>query len=143
MRSFTMTYSRISLLALALLAACGGSDDDGAPPTPDGPSSSGASTTFNWTIMKQGASSTCAASRATEVRVTATPEDPSRVPVEHTFQCVLAPGTLSLPPGRYAISAYLYDAMSPQVLGNASPQAVTVPATGTGPTVTFAFNVTF
>ncbi|MBA3498937.1 MAG: hypothetical protein H0T65_01100 [Deltaproteobacteria bacterium] len=54
---------------------------------------------------------------------------------------MLLPGTLALPPGRYAISAQLYDGRGPQVRAFAPAQPLTVPATGTAPAMTFNFSL--
>lgn len=96
-------------------------------------------TSFSWTIYRQGAVATCAAVGATEIHVTATAEN--GFPVDHVFQCVLVPGTLALAPGRYAVSAQLYDGTGPQLLASSPAQALTVPATGTAPTVQLVFNL--
>src|SRR5688500_7262849 len=95
-----------NILLVTALAACNGSGpDDGSPPPPD--SAGLPNTTFNWTIVRSGAMSTCAAADADEVRIEATLE--TGVPINITFQCVLLPGALALAPGRYAVSAQLYD----------------------------------
>lgn len=122
-------------LLVILLAACGGDDssDDGAPPA-DAPGG-GTAQMIDWTIRSGGSETTCAAVGATEVHVTAAPEE--GVPVDHTFQCVLVPGSLTLPAGRYAISAELWDGTGPQRLASAPAQAVTVP----GATLQFVFDL--
>src|SRR5688572_16964241 len=98
-----MTYSRM-LVSVLLIAACNsGGDDDGPGGTPDATGATNA--TFNWTITDGGVPSTCAGVDADEVKIEASPEN--GVPILHTFQCVLLPGTLALPPGRYAIAAKL------------------------------------
>jgi hypothetical protein len=126
------------VLFVSVFAACDSGPDDGAPPPPD--SGTGASnTTFNWTIVRNGVMSTCAAADADEVKIEATPEN--GVPINTTFQCVLLPGTLTLPPGRYAISAQLYDGRGPQVRAFVPAQALSVPSTGSAPAMTFNFTL--
>jgi hypothetical protein len=124
---------------VAMLAACGGGEDDSGISLPDAPTQGSQSAMFDWTIRQSGSPTTCAAVRATEIHVTATPEN--GLPVTHTFQCILTPGTLGLPAGRYAVSAELYDGGGPQRLASSPPQALTVPATGTVPTVHLAFSL--
>ncbi|MDQ3334674.1 MAG: hypothetical protein M4D80_05905 [Myxococcota bacterium] len=132
-----MTYWR-SVLVPLVIAACSNGGGDESPPPPDGPGGA-TNATFNWTIVRNGVMSTCAAADADEVKIEAAPE--SGVPISHTFQCVLLPGTLALPPGRYAISAQLYDGRGPQVRAFAPAQPLTVPATGTAPAMTFNFSL--
>ncbi|MDB4960521.1 MAG: hypothetical protein JWP01_520 [Myxococcales bacterium] len=123
---------------VAMLAACGG-EDDGGIAIPDAPSGGGQTTTFNWTIRRQGATTTCAAVGATEIDVVATAEN--GLPTNHTFQCILNPGTLGLAPGRWAITATLRDGQNQQTLASVPAQALTVPASGTVPTVQLGFNL--
>ena len=131
-----MTMHRLSL-ALVLLAAC--SSDSSDPGPADAPTSTGApATSFDWTIKMSGLPATCASAHANEVRITATAEN--GVPTPHTFQCVLTPGSLDLPAGRYAIVGQLYDGTGPQKFAETAPQAVTVPASGTPASVQFAFS---
>ena len=130
-----MTYSRW-LVSVLLVAACNSKEGD------DGPgisldASVAANTTFNWTITQSGVPSTCADAEADEVKIEAAPEN--GVPILHTFQCVLLPGRLALPPGRYAIAAKLYDGRGPQQRAFAPAQALMVPASGTAPAMTFNF----
>lgn len=123
---------------VAMLAACSGEDDGGNAP-PDGPSGGGQSAMFDWTIRRAGSPTTCAAVGATEIHVVAMPEN--GFSINQTFQCILTPGTLGLAPGRYAVSAELYDGGGPQRLASSPQQALTVPASGTVPTVHFAFSL--
>lgn len=130
-----MTYWRSVLVTLVAACSHGGNDD--SPPPPDSLGTTNA--TFNWTIVRNGVMSTCAAADADEVKIEATPEN--GVPINHTFQCVLLPGTLSLAPGRYSISAQLYDGRGPQMRAFVPAQPLTVPATGTAPAMTFNFSL--
>jgi hypothetical protein len=132
-----MLDCRNILLVTALAACNGGGPDDGAPPPPD--SGGVPNTTFNWTIVRNGVMSTCAAADADEVRIEAASEN--GVPINITFQCVLLPGALALAPGRYAISAQLYDGRGPQVRASVPAQALTVPPTGSAPAMTFNFSL--
>ena len=125
-------------ILVAMLAGCGG-EDDNLPQSPDAPGVGGQTTTFNWTIRRQGATATCAAVGATEIEMVATAEN--GFPTQHTFQCVLSPGTLGLAPGRWAITAKLRDGVNQQTLASVAAQSVTVPASGTSPTVQFAFSL--
>jgi hypothetical protein len=122
------------LAFLVALAACGGDDGTNTPPSIDAPANA-ASTMFTWTIQQNGLPATCSSAHADEIRITATSE--GGIPTDHTFQCVLTPGSLSLPAGRYAITADLYDSTGPQKLATVASQAVTVPSSAT---VTFAFS---
>jgi hypothetical protein len=127
-----------NILLVTALAACNGAGpDDGSLPPPDGGGVPNA--TFNWTIVRNGVMSTCAAADADEVKIEATPEN--GVPINTTFQCVLLPGTFALAPGRYAISAQLYDGRGPQVRAFVPAQALTVPPTGSAPAMTFNFSL--
>ena len=133
-----MTYSRSLLVAFLVLAACNsGGGDDASPELPD--AAGGANATFNWTIVDSGVPSTCASVDVDEVNIEATPE--VGVPVLHTFQCVLLPGTLALAPGRYAISAKLYSNRNSQTRAFVPAQPLTVPSSGTAPAMTFNFTL--
>jgi hypothetical protein len=132
-----MTYWR-TVLVILVIAACSNGGGDDSPPPPDGPGGA-ANATFNWTIVRGGVTSTCAGADADEVQIEATPE--VGVPVFHTFQCVLLPGTIALPPGRYAIAAKLYNNRNAQTLAFLPAQALTVPGTGSAPAMTFNFSL--
>ena len=131
-----MTYSRLLVSSLLVAACHSGGGDDGPGPSPDAQGAT-PNATFNWTIVRSGVMSTCADADADEVKIEAAPE--SGVPIMHTFQCVLLPGTLALPPGRYAVSAKLYDGRGPQQRAFVAAQPLTVPPSGTAPAMTFNF----
>jgi hypothetical protein len=130
-----MTYWRSVLVTLVAACSSGGGDD--SPPPADGPGGA-TNATFNWTIVRGGVMSTCAAAEVDAVVLEVMPEN--GVPTDHTFQCVLLPGTLSLAPGRYAIAAQLRDDRNSQTRAFAPAQPLTVPASGTAPAMTFNFS---
>jgi hypothetical protein len=129
-----MTSSRL-LVSVFVVACNGGGQDDSPGPSLDAPGAANA--TFNWAITDNGVPSTCAGAGADEVKIEAAPEN--GVPILHTFQCVLLPGTLALPAGRYAVAAKLYDSRGPQQRAFAPAQPLTVPASGTAPAMMFNF----
>ena len=133
-----MTTSQCLVLTLMLAACNGGGSGDDSPPTPDAPGGA-ANATFTWTITQNGVAATCASADVDEVKIEATPE--TGVPVFHTFQCVLLPGSLTLPPARYAIVGKLYSNVNAQTRATIPAQALTVPASGTAPAMMFNFIV--
>jgi hypothetical protein len=126
-------------LILVLAAACGGDGGDGecldlggaTCNGVDAPPSNASALSVNWVMRLSGNNATCAQMGAQEVWVNIKPE--SGQDRSENFQCVLAPGTVQLAAGRYAISAKLYTS---QDILEATTQAVTMPSTMP---ITFAF----
>src|SRR5687767_15166674 len=130
------------MFVVAVLAACGGNgpgDDGGGGGGGGSPDAAAGGTgtplTVNWSIRwSSGSTTTCGQVMADEVWLTATPEDTSKPDINKTFQCVLLPGTVNLPAGRYAVSAKLHS--STYGLADGAAQAVTMP---TNQAITFNF----